>query len=450
MAIGDLSYSPFVRANDPDTGAVVERLTSPNMTCHLPRPGIRATSADGKVLLYVGATGEARQLFALNLDTGVSVQLTSGQGLLEYEGVCLDPDDRHAFYVQRDTLWRIDLTTLLLERLYTCGEGWALRWLTVSPDGRHAVTTEIERTSVPANIEQPDWSLFELSTIAAPRSRIVLHSLEDGSSSVVLEDRCWLGRATLQPGGRGSILYCHEGAYDYIDARMWVVSADGSRLHCVREKSPGEIAVGESWLDDGRFIGYLHRVGSANPEGLGGVDWSASDPASVASAEAAGAATVRRIDAQTFEEEVLLTCHPYAHLAFSPNGRYCVGDGANGPVPLHLVGDAPASSVESDDFIYLCDLACRREVRLCRHATSWSHRFGTTQDTHPHPSFSSDGNWVYFVSDREGRPAIYRADVSRFLRERDGGDGPVERGEEGGPDASWGFSATYAWQGASC
>lgn len=444
MAIGDLTHNSFVQAIDPDTGAAVERLTSPSVTCHLPRPGIRATSRDGKVLLYVGTSGEARQLFALNLDTGVSVQLTSGKGLLEYEGVCLDPDDRHAFYVQRDTLWRIDLTTLLLERLYTCDDGWSLRWLTVSADGRFAVTTEIERTAVPASVEQPDWSLFELSTIAAPRSRIVLHSLEDGASDVVLEDRCWLGRATLQPGGQGSILYCHEGAYDFIDARMWLVSADGSRLRCAREKSSGEIAVGESWLDDGRAIGYLHRVGSADPQKLGDVDWSATDAESVAFAEAAGAATVRRIDARTFEEEVLLACHPYAHLSFSPDGRYCTGDGANGPVPLHLVGDAPAAGGGSDDFIYLCDLKNRREVRLCRHATSWSHRFGTTQDTHPHPSFSTDGNWVYFVSDREGHPAIYRVDVARFLRERDGGDGPVGRGEKGAPDASWGFAATYA------
>ncbi|MDO4848386.1 MAG: oligogalacturonate lyase family protein [Coriobacteriia bacterium] len=450
MAIGDLTHNSFVRTFDPDTGAMVERLTSPSATCHLPRPGIRATSRDGKVLLYVGTSGEARQLFALNLDTGVSVQLTSGKGLLEYEGVCLDPDDRHAFYVQRDTLWRIDLTTLLLERLYTCDDGWALRWLTVSADGRYAVTTEIERTSVPANIEQPDWSLFELSTIAAPRSRIVLHSLGDGASEIVLEDRCWLGRATLQPGGQGSILYCHEGAYDYIDARMWLVSADGSRLRCAREKSSGEIAIGETWLDEGRSIGYLHRVGSADPQKLGSVDWSATDLESIALAEAAGAATVRRIDARTFEEEVLLACHPYAHLAFSPNGRYCTGDGANGPVPLHLVADAPAAGVGSDEFIYLCDLETRREVRLCRHATSWSHRFGTTQDTHPHPSFSTDGNWVYFVSDREGHPAIYRVDVARFLRERDGGNGPVGRGEEGAPDASWGFSATYATGESPC
>jgi oligogalacturonide lyase len=43
---------------------------------------------------------------------------------------------------------------------------------------------------------------------------------------------------------------------------------------------------------------------------------------------------------------------------------------------------------------------------LCGHDSSWE-----TLASHPHPIFSRDDRWVYFVSDRDGRANVYRVPV---------------------------------------
>ena len=306
-----------------------------------------------------------------------------------------------------------------------------------------AVTTEVENTTVPANVEQSDWSFFELSTIASPHSRIVLHDFEAATHRVVVDERCWLGRATLRPHHNDAILYCHEGAYNFVDARMWLVNADGSDVRCVSASTAGDIVVGEHWLADGSGIGYLHRSVPEGGEGALDLDLSEQGGLSVASCEAFGAGSIRVVDFETLEERASMIVHPYAHLAGSGDLRFCVGDGAGGSVPLHLLDESSAAFFDAaDDYVYLADVPHRREVRLCRHASSWSSRHGTTQDAHPHPVVSSDCRSVLFVSDREGHPAIYRVDLARFVWERDAGDGVRER-EASAVDLGWGFPATF-------
>lgn len=455
MAIGSFEHSEFHGSYDVTTTAYVERLTPASVTCHLPHPSLRVTSADGTVLLYVGLYGETRQLYAMNLSTGISVQLTSGRGLCEYEGICLDADDRHALYAQGGTLWCVDLSTLLRSRVYGCESGWMIQCFSLSGDGQTVVLTETEQTSVPANLDQPDWSYFALSTIALPHSRLTVVNRASNTSQCIRDERCWLGRASLRPHFEDTILYCHEGPYDYIDARMWLIKTDGSDVRCVREKQPQEIVVGEHWLPDGSGISYLHRESTTEVERPVDIDRVPQHREGVPglSMRNEGEASIRVVNYETLEEHIVMPCHPYAHLAYAANGQWCTGDTANGPIPLHLQGDEEDMDDESsdetashscDDFIYLGDVCHGREVRLCHHATSWRAKFGTTQDTHPHPTFSADGRFVYFVSDRDGHPAVYRAYLARFLWEHNAGMGLVEQGDEGLPDSTWGFPATFA------
>ncbi|CCK15612.1 Oligogalacturonate lyase [Cronobacter universalis NCTC 9529] len=40
---------------------------------------------------------------------------------------------------------------------------------------------------------------------------------------------------------------------------------------------------------------------------------------------------------------------------------------------------------------------------------SWETFAGSRQVTHPHPSFSPDGNAILFSTDKDGKPAVYLA-----------------------------------------
>lgn len=423
MAIGDLVRNEFFVFCDPDTGARVERLTSPKVTSHLPKQTCRYTSADGTVMLYVGECGEYRQLYAMNLLTGVAVQLTSGKGLCEYECVWLDVDDAHALFAQSGAIWRVNLETLLRERLYECERGWLPQCLTLSGDGRYVLVTEYEHTSVPVSLEETDWSYFALTTIASPHCRIVMLDRKTGERHVVRDERCWLGRASLRPGDPDTVLYCHEGPYDYIDDRMWIVNVDGTDVRCVRHTPPGAVVVGETWAADGSGVYHLY-----------------SDEKSRAGGADGGLASICVTDIATLETRRAMDCHLYAHCSGSRDDRWAAGDASDG-VLLHLL--SKNGSEHPDDYIYLVDIRHWREVRLCHHASSWGAGYGTIQDAHPHPAFSDDCRYLLFTSDRDGHPAIYRVDLARFLWARGRAEGPFETDSPGLPDASWGFLSTF-------
>jgi len=57
--------------------------------------------------------------------------------------------------------------------------------------------------------------------------------------------------------------------------------------------------------------------------------------------------------------------------------------------------------------------AVRRELALCEHRAS--------DPSMVSPLFSPDSQSVFFVSDRHGKPALYRVHVERFVDETDDG-----------------------------
>lgn len=425
MAIGDIVQNDFESFVDKTTGAHVQRLTPKGLTCHLTGRGnqVRCTSPDGLALLYAGEYGGARELYVMNLRTGKAVQLTRGGQVNPYGATFVSNDA--VLYVEDDVLWSMSIQVLLRTKVYACEEGWTIHEYTTSDDGRYLLLTLVKRGAVPFDVAQPDWSFFSLSSIAAPLTRIVLLDRQTSEKRVVLEENQWITGARLRPHDPSVILYCHDGPFDIIDARIWLVDSDGSNVRCCRSQPDGEIVGGEHWSADGSRI--MFQV------------WKRG--------RGAKSAELCSIDADTLEEQAVMRTHPYAHAGNDSHDRWLVGDSAGLGIPLHLLDPTEPLKVpegkELEDCVYLCDLEHGRELRLCHHGTSWLSAFGTTQDTHPHASISSDGSSVLFVSDRDGTPGIYRVDLARFLRERDSGAGPVELSDHDLPDVSWGFPATF-------
>lgn len=107
-----------------------------------------------------------------------------------------------------------------------------------------------------------------------------------------------------------------------------------------------------------------------------------------------------------------MPCLPYAHFICDGQRRFFAGDcqGQETPIHLQVQGDGGAKEVKND-FIYLVDIAAKKEIPLCYHGTSWTTKHGTPQDAHPHPCFTPDGRAVLFTSDREGKPCVYMAPI---------------------------------------
>lgn len=419
MAVGDILSNTFETIEDPDTHVALERLTPRGTTCHHMRFNQRNITRDSLFMLYSAELNGMRRICALNLETGQAVQLTSGRNVADYSGT-LSADDRYLYYIQADSIFRINLFTLLRERIYVAKKGWSLKTFTINEVGTKLAVTEIYGSFLPTFLDSADWTAFSLSSIVPPVSRIVLVDIESGSSSVVLEEQQWIGQAQIRPRHDDELMFCHEGPYDSIDARLWLVKSDGTDVRCAREQDDKTIITQEFWWPDGSKIGYYYaRVNSdARP-------------------------SIRTLDPTNQEELILAECSPYVHCMIGKSGRFCVGDSMGSSTPIHTVEQEDGLSTIKDeaihDYIYLLDVEKHYEFRLCHHRSSWSLRYGTTQDAHPHPYLSDDGRWVFFTSDFEGAPAVYRVDVGRFLWEHLG----HEYSDDVSEVPSWGLAATF-------
>lgn len=65
--------------------------------------------------------------------------------------------------------------------------------------------------------------------------------------------------AAAAPGDPDTILFCHEGPYDMIDARLWLIQSDGSRYRCARPQPKDVIITHEFWMPTGDRLAYVYR-----------------------------------------------------------------------------------------------------------------------------------------------------------------------------------------------
>jgi hypothetical protein len=139
--IGKLHAGELIPMKDAETGAHIVRLTAGKHVCHHIYPTMRATTGDGKFLLYFREVNGRRQLHAMNLDTGISLQLTAGKDVDDYHAA-FSSDDRHVYYLQNNVLWRLDVRDLLRTHVYSPEPGWMMREFSFSDDERYLVSLE--------------------------------------------------------------------------------------------------------------------------------------------------------------------------------------------------------------------------------------------------------------------------------------------------------------------
>ena len=400
MAIGQKLQSHFTKETDPYTGIPFTRLTEPDYVSHHMYFYNRMTTGDGKKLLMCQEREDGRQLYLLDLETGEMEQLTEGESIADYDGL-ISPDDKELFFAQDGIYYRMDLATKNKREIYHSPDGWNGGALGMSDDFRYMAIIETRQDTLPQMENSKGWNSFAATCLAKPLCRIVYIDVEAGSSHVVLEDRCWMGHPQIRPGDPETILFCHEGPYDLIDARLWLVQRDGSRLRCCREQPNNLILTHEFWLPSGEKLAFVYR--ETTGEKL---------------------ENIRMIDPETLEEEIMMPCSPYAHFICDKKYRYMVGDSQGSDVPIHLLTEEDRRKAKeklSNDFLYLVDVAKRKEYQLCYHGSSWSPNYGNSQDSHPHPCFSEDNERIIFTSDKSGSPCVYMIDLKDVPFVKDAG-----------------------------
>lgn len=352
----------------PESGCEVIQLT----TNEADDSGLYFTSRsfvpeDNRLVFTSRRTG-SWNLFYMNLKTFEFVQLTDSRKI-SGTGADVCAATHEVFYRDGQTIKAVHVKTL------------AERIITTVPDGYNVGAA----VSVTASGQALAFSISESLTLTSKTSVIysdmnehfakrpwsaVLTGRADGTGwHQVARQKKWISHTLICPTDPNLILYCHEGRWDQVEQRMWLVNADDRNNRPLRPEEKPEIKVGhEFWFGDGIHVGY-----------------QASYPKA---AKTIGIADTR--DGSFCEYPA-----PFSdgHVQASHQGNLFVGDGSDKEPFLNL---------------YKLETGKLTGRHLFRHGSSFSQ-----QHWHPHPAFSPDDALVVFTSSRAGNGDVYLIKIAQ-------------------------------------
>ena len=369
--------TPRESLRDPLTGRDLLRLTDPAVLHHLPGHNHRFISRNNSFLLLAAEHAGARQIHRLDLKRRRLTQLTEGAGVHPY-AAHLRANDRGFFYLQGGDLVQADQNGGSRRVLYSCPAGWVFTGdMDISHSERYAALVEMSGE----HLEATPSRQFEREPLCRVRVVEIFRKGARGRNWTVTEENRWLSSPRFRPW-HSQVLYVREGPWHKVRRRLQLVKLDGTGKTSVRPTKGGE-RVGQSyWPPDGARLRFVHF-----PEANG---WKA---------------TIRSIHPESRQETTEAPCSAFGWLDENSDGSAIVG----------------ASRRPSGPNLYVLFPKMRREITLCEHLSSFKAYpiAGTDRvdpfSAVPSPALSADSAWLYFVTDREGLPAVYAMPVDDLV-----------------------------------
>lgn len=222
----------------------------------------------------------------------------------------------------------------------------------------------------------------------AGKAGLLVFKTDGSGSHVVLDGVRALYHPQFHPSDPGLLIY----SADPPDPRLWTVRVDGSEDRCFYANRRDEWFVHETFLgvSDRVIVVCWHR-------GLHEVDLRSGAIRTIREFSAwhiASNADGSRIVCDTHLPDVGLCLIDPASGDIRPLCQSkATSQGKQWPQPLPLVADG-----EAPGWATMTEQVSAESA----YGPQWSH---------PHPSFSPDGRWVSFTSDRDGHPQVYVAEV---------------------------------------
>jgi oligogalacturonide lyase len=322
----------------------------------------RSFVPDENGLVFTSKRTGAWNLFYMNLKTFTFVQLTDSKQI-SGTGAEVCAATREVFYRDGQSIKAVHLKTLVERTLTTIPPGYSLgSAVSVTASGKalaFSISENIKLTTKTNVI----YSDMDERFAKRPWSAVWTGRADGSGWHEIARQKKWISHTLISPQNPDLILYCHEGRWNQVEQRLWLVNADGSNNRRLRPEEKPEIAIGhEFWFDDGIHVGYQVRYPKGKPM--------------------IGVADTR--DGSYREYPV-----PFSdsHMQASHHGDLFIGDGTDKQPFLSL---------------YRLEAGMLTGRHIFRHGSSFSQ-----QHWHPHPAFSPDDAYVLFTSCRAGNGDVY-------------------------------------------
>jgi len=369
MSRGQVYPSESRLLTDELTGVAVRQVTDHPSIHHHPFYYLPAYDDAMQRLIFVSHRTGRPQIFAELRASRQIVQLTEQEDINEWS-VHPSHDGRYVYYTAGGGAWRVDTETLKAEELVNfgslagCEEG-----MVGAAMGTTSVSHDDHWWAIPVKV----GAVFRFLVIAT----------QSGECDVILE-RETIGHPEFHPSDSSLLRY----AGPYYD-RLWVINRDGSqnRLIYRRNVEKKEWIVHETWRP-----GSYEIVVSNWPHGMIGVDAISGAVRSVCAFNAWHASINRQGTLMCAD-----TTYPDRGLqVFDPR------DGRGIPRTLCLSKSSNIGEHWNTDHCPYDDAKIKPY---------------SPQHTHPHPSFSPDGRFVVFTSDRSGFSQVYEVELPAWSQQ---------------------------------
>jgi oligogalacturonide lyase len=281
------------------------------------------------------------------MESGRFQQLTEAETGAYHACVCQQANT--VAYLDNGAVWILDLKTLEQRKLYAIPRNHRPDLLSIDDSGRYiafAHCLPLEKALGPDQTHH-SW-LVRINT--------------DGSGfKLVREEDFWISHVLINPTDPDTILFCHEGSWEVVAQRLWVVQADGTGLRKIRVEETPEVAIGhEIWTERGGAVNYHGSykrrafIGRVKKDGSAVRDYTMTAPS--------------------------------GHTSASEDGRLVLGDGTV-EYPYISLYTFKGSVAIADP---LCGSGRVNPAGL-----------------HAHANFSADGKLIVFGSERGGQANVY-------------------------------------------
>ena len=359
---------------DSVSGLEVERLTGYLGHSHhlyFTNPGWHDS---GRRMIIGSDRNNRSNLFSIDLSSGELLQLTDFPegpypGKSEFLYSSVNPKREELYFWREGQLFALDLKSLKQRPIYRLPAGFSNNITNVTADGSAVMTGIYEDLSSKFKVNlMQGYVGFREYFEAKPLSQVIEIKTDGSGSRVVFEEKAWIGHVNTSPTQPNLVSFCHEGPWELVDCRMWILDRSTGKVWKLRPTEKDEHVGHEYWLADGVHIGFHGLTHTGKGSHVYG--WIRYDNTGLIEAP-----------------------FPAGSSHFHSNTKDLI------------VGDGDTKK----DFVYLWsfkDNAFSDPKILCKHYCSFH-----IQQLHVHPRFSPDGSYVIFTSDQLGYGNVYRVAV---------------------------------------
>ena len=347
-------------------------------------------SNDDKLLFYICNKNSSPNIYVYDLTTGKNVQLTrnnngymksyvyfdgdQGKGLAK-AGIALNTANNEIFYIQDNLLMTVSLVKQP-RVLAEIPDNQVTAYIHVNNDGTMLCvpTTDARALEYDCLLDgNPPYNIDARVQSEKLSSALRIYDTQKGELLMREEiNKAWITHVQFSPIDSKIILFNHEWpSFDCGIRRMWIF--DGKNHKPVRNilEKRNDWVCHEIWSHDGKYIVY-HGIYENGIPFIGRFEMDTNE---------------------IIEIPLPDTYTNYGHFTISKHMDF-VSDGY-----YNENGKAGYISVQHVDW----NNAAIYWEPLCQHRSSWKN-----QDTHPHPIYSNNSDYIYFSSDMSGSIKIYR------------------------------------------